>query len=151
MLVAAFGCKSLTEVRFPVSPSALDYVQFVTHVPDTSGRAHTVRIELRGSGYLEYRAGTSERVRTGFWESPSAVSWEDLDERHVALSPADTLRILQRVVDAGLFDRGGSRDISVTRRPLFVQASIGREKQIRVTDEEVFYNIFRDLLRKFQF
>ncbi len=144
----AGGCATFTRVRFEVDPSGLDYVQFVQHNRMADGRLYTVKLELQGSGLLTYQAGTSERARSGLWQSPDDPTWQDLRTDRKVL-PAETTRdALQRIVDAGAFDRDRDLNPDGLEHPLFVQARIGSERRIFVTGESSFTAIYNALLQQ---
>lgn len=139
------GCRSFTEVRFDVTPSALDYVQLVRHRPLADGRMHTVKAELQGSGYLALHSGMGGRVRSGFWDDdPDAAP---VTRDHRVLSGSLTRQLLQRVVDAGAFDHSRPRNPRGLTDPVFVQVNIGGRKNLFVTDEPAFLDLLETLER----
>ncbi len=145
------GCSTLTEVRFTVEPSSLDYAQFRTSRPSRNGGPPTVvRLELAGSGYLEYRSGRSERVRNGFWQESESPDWEDLHTDHVVLTQEETVAIYQRLVDAGIFDRVRQKEPTGRPSSLAVMASIRFKKELILTSDPVYVEIFEELLSKFE-
>jgi hypothetical protein len=146
LIVLAGGCASLTQVRFAVEPSGLDYIQLVQHRTMADGRLYTVKLELQGSGLLTYQAGTSARVRTGFWQPSDGASWNDLHSDRKVLAETVVRAALQRVVDAGAFDRGRDLNPDGLTQPILIQVRIGSEKRIFFTEEPAFLALFKDLL-----
>ncbi len=140
------GCAGLMQVRFPVSPSGLDYVNFVQHRAMADGRLYTVKLELQGGGLLTYQAGTSQRVRDGFWQPSDDATWNDLRTDQKMLPEAFVQQTMQRIVDAGTFDRGRDVNPDGLAHPLFIQARIGREKRIFLTEEPAFVSIYDGLV-----
>jgi len=145
------GCASLTQDRFTVEPSSLDYVQFRSTRPSPGGGAPSViKLELAGSGYLEYLSGTSERVRDGFWQESGEPNWQDLRKDHLVLTQEETVAIYQRLVDAGVFDNVRKRDADAADARLAILASIRFRKKLVLTDDPVYLAIFDELLSRFE-
>jgi hypothetical protein len=150
-LTTLTGCTSLTQVRFTVEPSSLDYAQFRASRPSTKGEAPTViKLELAGSGYLEYRSGRSERVRDGFWQESESPDWQDLRKDHLVLTQDETVAIYQRLVDAGIFDTLKREKPSNSPSALAVLLNIRFRKKVILTNDPVYIQIFEELLARFE-
>lgn len=150
-LIVLAACTSLTQVRFTVEQSSLDYALFRTSHPSPNGGPPTViKLELQGSGYLEYRSGKSERVRDGFWQESESPDWQDLHRDRIVLTQEETVAIYQRLVDAGIFDT--TRGDKPTDNPsaLAVMASIRFKKKLILTSDPVYVDIFNELLARFE-
>lgn len=144
------GCASLTQVRFTVDPSALDYVQMRRVLPSKGNeKPIVIRMELAGSGYLDYRSGRSVRVRNNFWQESDAPDWLDLKTDHIVLTHEETRIIYQRLVDAGIFD------LKQKEKPngddLAIMGCIGFEKRILFTKDPIYNALFDELLAKFRY
>ncbi len=150
-LLGLTGCASLSRVRFTVEPSSLDYVQFrCTRPAANSATPVVVRLELAGSGYLEYRSGRSTRVGDNFWQEPNSPTWEDFRADHIVIPQQEAVAIYQRLVDAGVFDLKQKKDDSPGDVTLAVLASIGFEKRLLLTNYPVYLQIFGELLGHFE-
>ncbi len=150
-LTVTAGCSSLTQVRFTVQSSSLDYVQFRSTRPSSSGGAPSVvKLELAGSGYLEYISGRSERVRDAFWQESAAPNWQDIRTDHVVLTQDETVVIYQRLVDAGVFDNVRRQQTDAASAHLAVLASIRFRKKLVLTSDPVYLDIFSELLARFE-
>jgi len=145
-LALVSGCRTLTEVRFAVDPSPLDYLQLVQHQPLGDGQTHSTVLELQGSGYLSVRSGAGERARSGFWADDPAAATVRRDHR--VLAPEVTRQLLQRAVDAGAFDRNRRKAPPQVVSPVFVQVNIGGRKNLFVTGEPAFHELFESLARQ---
>ena len=149
LAIVAVGCRSLREDRFVVRPSSLDYLQIVrTQIPHGAERPETLRLDLTGSGYLQLTAGRSERVRTGFWQESQSQDWGDWRRDYVVLSPARTLAYFQAFVNAGVFDRPPRRPPQ-QEPDLAVLMAIGNRKNLILTSEPVYHQLFAELLAEF--
>ncbi len=147
-LALVSGCRMLTEVRFAVDPSPLDYLQLVQHRPLADGQTHTTVLELQGSGYLAVRSGAGERARSGFWTDDPLAGAVRRDHR--VLSREQTRQLLQQAVDTGAFDRDRPKTPPLVESPLFVQVNIGGRKNLFVTGEPAFRELFESLARQLE-
>lgn len=148
-LIALAGCASLSQVRFAVKPSALDYVQLRRiQGTNTDTPPRVIRLELTGSGYLDYKSGRSVRVRDNFWQESNSENWRDLKSDHIVLSAEETLAFYQRFVDAGLFDQRTTEQQDSDAAALTIMGCIGFEKKIIFTKAPVYNEIFDELLEK---
>lgn len=144
------GCASLTQVRFTVDPSALDYVQLRRVLrPIGNEKSIVIRLELAGSGYLDYRSGRSVRVRDNFWQESNAPDWQDLQTDHLVLTQEETRIVYQRFVDAGLFDH--NQKPPPDGYNLAIMGCIGFEKRVLFTNDPVYSALFEELLAKFRY
>ena len=151
VLTIQAGCTSLTQVRFTVEPSSLDYAQFRASRPTPNGgNPVVVRLELAGSGYLEYRSGRSARVRDGFWQESESPDWQDLRTDHVILRQEETVAIYQRLVDAGIFDNRRGDKPGNAPSTLAVLASIRFRKQLILTSDPIYVQLFEELIGMFE-
>ena len=142
----------MTEVRFTVDPSALDYVQLRRILPqEGNARPVVIRLELTGSGYLDYRSGRSVRVRDNFWQEEQSPDWQNLKTDHVVLSTEETQAFYQRFVDAGLFDYRNSKKQVNSARAITVFGCVGFKKKYILTDAPIYTELFDDLLEKFSY
>jgi hypothetical protein len=148
-LLLCVGCASLQQDRFVVKPSALDYLQIVrTHSVQGNDRPVTMRLDLDGSGYLQMTAGRSERVRTGFWQEASSAEWQDLRRDYVVLSPEKTRAYFQAFVDAGAYDKPPENK-NKQEPELAILIAIGSKKNLRLTSDPAFLQLYHQLLREF--
>lgn len=132
-----------------VNPSALDYLQIVrSFVPEGSDTPITIRLDLAGSGHLQRTAGRSERVRNRFWQEAQNADWEDWRQDYVVLSPADTLAFFQAFVNAGFFDRPLHKKHD-ENPDLAILIAIRKRKNLLLTSDPVYHQVFADLLRRF--
>ena len=146
---AVLGCATTREDRFVVRASSLDYIQIVrTHLPHGAEQSHTMRLDLTGSGYLQLTAGTSERVRTGFWQESASPSWGDWRRDYVVLSPARTLAYFQAFVNAGVFDKTPRRQPEEDA-DIVILAAVGNRKNAILTSAPVYHQLFTELLSEF--
>ena len=147
------GCVSfetLNQKRFTVDSSPLDWVQFSRTIHGKGNVAPTtIRLQLDGSGYLEYRSGRSPRVKTDFWQKTDANNWQDIQTDHIVLSREETVKFYQRLVDAGIYDRVKLTKEEKAAASLAILARIGFEKKLTLTNDPVFIKIFDDLLANF--
>jgi hypothetical protein len=147
------GCATLDKLnqkRFTVEHSSLDWVQFSRTVNGKDDKNPvTVRLQLDGSGYLELRTGRSTRVKDDFWQQSATDNWQDIRTDRVVLSQDETVKIYQRLVDAGVYDRTKQRKEERAKATLAILARIDFEKKLVVTNDPVFIKIFDDLLAKF--
>lgn len=147
------GCVSfetLSQKRFTVESSALDYVQFSRTIDNKSKEtSRTIWIQLNGSGYLECRIGKSSRVKTDFWQNTESDNWQDLQTDHIVLSREETLKYYQRLVDAGVYDKVKQTKEEKASTSLAIFAKISFEKKLTLTSDPVFIKIFDELLNKF--
>jgi len=146
------GCATLDKLnqkRFTVESSSLDWVQFSRTVKVKKGNPVTIRLQLDGSGYLEYREGRSGRVRDDFWQQSDDADWRDIKTDRVVLSRKDTVKIYQRLVDAGIYDRKKQTEEEKAAATLAILARIDFEKKLVLTSDPVFIKIFDDLLANF--
>jgi len=144
------GCQTLQQDRFDVQPSSLDYVQLVrTHLPPGDAQPETLRLELSGTGYLQFDAGRSERVRTGFWKDFDSPDWDDWRRDYVVLPSGKTEQYFQAFVDAGAFDQ--AEQPTTTEEPeLAILIVVGNRKSLVLTDAPAYRKIFTDLLAEFE-
>jgi hypothetical protein len=148
--VLVSGCAALTQVRFTVDPSALDYVQLRRVLPPIGNeKSIVIRLELAGSGYLDYRSGRSVRVRDNFWQESNAPDWQDLQTDHLVLTQEETRIVYQRFVDAGLFDH--NQKPPPDGYNLAIMGCIGFEKRALFTNDPVYSVLFEELLAKFRY
>ncbi|MFU8780040.1 MAG: hypothetical protein ACNA71_03335 [Kiritimatiellia bacterium] len=132
-----------------VNPSALDYLQILrTHIPNDDQRPETLRLELTGSGHLQLTAGRSERVRTGFWQEPNSPDWGDRRVDAVFLPATKTLAYFQAFVNAGALNKP-LRGNTEQEPELAILIVIGNRKNLLLTADPVFRELFRELLREF--
>jgi len=147
------GCtsfKTLNQKRFTVDLSSLDWVQFSRTINGKGDVAPvTVRLQLAGSGYLEYKSGRSTKVTTDFWQDTSASNWHDIHTDYIVLSKEETLKYYQRLVDAGVYDRIKQTKNETEGANLAILARIEFEKKLILTGDPVFIKIFDELLAKF--
>ena len=146
------GCTtfdSMNQKRFTVESSSLDWVQFSRTVKIKGEDPVTVRMQLDGSGYLEYREGRSVRVKNDFWQQSTDTNLTDIKTDRVVLSQDETVKIYQRLVDAGIYDRIKQTKDQKAEATLAILARIDFEKKLVVTNDPVFIKIFEDLLEKF--
>ena len=149
--LAVAGCTALNQVRFTVKPSSLDYAQFRrTRVSPVNGHVETLRLDLSGSGFLELTSGRSERVSSGFWRESDSPTWQDLRKDHVMLTETEATAILQRLVDAGMFDRKRDPRKDPPPHDLAILAAIRFEKRLVLTADPAFHRIFDALLERFR-
>jgi len=145
------GCAMLTEDRFVVKPSALDYAQFRTSRPSpVDGKPEVIRLDLSGIGYLEMTRGRSERIGDGFWKPSENPDWQDLQRSHVMLDEADTVAVFQKLVNAGHFDRGPTGKRHPPPHDLAVLLAIGFKKGVVLTSRADYVDLFNDLLERVQ-
>lgn len=146
ILVNAYGCTALNEVRFTVEPSSLDYAQFrISRTSAANGQPETVRIDLSGSGYLEMTTGRSERVTDSFWRQSEDPAWQDLQKTYVMLPAAQTRDIFQRMVDMGIFDRKQPEEITPPPHDLAVLVAVGFKKRLILTRRKDYHQLFDEL------
>jgi len=147
------GCASLetlSQKRFTVESSSLDWVQFSRTIQGNDKEVpRTIRLQLDGSGYLEYRSGKSSRVKNDFWQESNSDHWQDMHTDHLVLSKSDTLKYYQRLVDAGIYDRVRLSKEEKAIASLAILARIDFEKKLTLTSDPVLIKIFDDLLAKF--
>jgi len=152
-LVTLCGCATLDKLstkRFTVEHSSLDWVQFSRTIKGNDEKNPvTVRLQLDGSGYLEFRSGRSSRVKDDFWQQSPTDNWQDIRTDRVVLSQDETVKIYQRLVDAGVYDRIKQTKEEKAEATLAILARIDFEKKLVVTNDPVFIKIFEDLLAKF--
>lgn len=150
-LALASGCASMSQRRFTVDSSALDYVQFRQAIVTRDSKAPFVKsLELSGSGYLEYSRGRSERVRNDFWQESSSPNLDDLRTDFIVLTQEETVAIYQRLVDAGIFDGYQREKASTNATKLLVLARIHFEKKAISTTKPIYLEIFNELIAKFR-
>jgi len=129
-------------------------VVMVRHAPST-GRAdalpmHT-RLELSGAGHLKYMRGRSRRVHDGFWkERGDERHWGDLHTDQVVLPEERVRGILQALVDAGIFERRKRRVEDVGIEYLLITARIDDRRNVLITDEPAFLDVYRRLAAPFE-
>ncbi len=147
------GCasfESLSQKRFTVESSSLDWVQFSRTIQgDDKVEPKTIRLQLDGSGYLEYKSGKSSRVKNDFWQESEADNWQDLQTDHIVLSQEETVKYYQRLVDAGIYDRVKQTKEEKAVASLAILARIDFEKKLTLTSDPVLIKIFDELLAKF--
>ena len=103
-LLAVAGCASLFPPAPPVtvSDSQLNWLTIryrplaVEHPP--------CRIEIVGAGYLHFVQGESPLVADDFAVDTEHLQWNNLAQEKLGMTPAETRRLLQQFVDAGLLD-----------------------------------------------
>ena len=150
-LALASGCAALSQLRFTVDASALDYVQFRQAIVTSDSEAPYVKsLELSGSGYLEYTRGRSERVRNDFWQESSSPDLDDLRTDFIVLTQEETVAIYQRLVDAGFFDGYQREKASTNTTKLLILARIHFEKKVISTTKPIYLEIFNELIAKFR-
>lgn len=149
------GCKSSAFYRpphFRASPSSLDYAEFLyTAAPDPRKETRSVRVLLSGSGYLQYSAGRSRRVHNEFWDERDGLAWEDMDTDQVVLTPDDTRKAFQLLVDSGFFDTADmpARSPHPGSPRIMAAAKVNGRKRVVSTDDPRLVNIIRNLLAQF--
>jgi hypothetical protein len=151
-LILMCGCTTLDNMnkkRFTVESSSLDWVQFSRTVKVKDEDPVTVRLQLDGSGYLEYREGRSGRVKDDFWQQSNDDNWRDIKTDRIVLSRDDTVKIYQRLVDAGIYDRIKQTKEQKAKATLAILARIDFEKKLVLTSDPVFIKIFDELLSNF--
>jgi len=150
-LALVSGCASLSQRRFTVDSSALDYVNFRQAIVTSESEAPFVKsLELSGSGYLEYTRGRSERVRDDFWQESASPNVDDLRADFIVLTQEETVAIYQRLVDAGIFDGYKRSKASTNTTKLLISARIHFEKKVISTTKPIYLEIFNELIAKFR-
>ncbi len=137
--------------REPVAISNLDWVEirFLPHPSDPLFDS-VCRLSLYGSGEIEFRTGRSPRVEDAFSTAVDDPDWNDLrtDRQHVGQERMQAL--YQELVDAGLFPRRGAGPPPRRSVPLVrVNARIGRERVLRLTDDRRIVALVERILASF--
>ncbi len=103
-LLAAAGCASLFPPKPPVevSDSQLNWLA-IRYRPIGADRP-PCRIEIVGAGYLHFVQGESPLVADDFAVDTEHLQWNNLAQEKLGMTPAETRRLLQQFVDAGLLD-----------------------------------------------
>ena len=103
-LLAAAGCASLFPPKPPVevSDSQLNWL-LIRYRPIGANRP-PCRIEIVGAGYLHFVQGESPLVADDFAVDTEHLQWNNLAQEKLGMTPAETRRLLQQFVDAGLLD-----------------------------------------------
>lgn len=159
-LAGLCGCASLgggtgwfpAAKTFPVDISNLDWVE-VTYVPRPGDPVfeRPCRLSLMGSGEVEFRAGRSPQVWDTFSQKIDDPHWNDLFVDRAHLEPAGMQPLYQELVDAGLFPSRWSMERDTQSPPFIkVNASIGRERAIRFTDDRRLVAIVERVLSRFE-
>ncbi len=150
LLCGCVSFETLNQKRFTVDLSPLDWVQFSRTIHGKENVAPvTIRLQLAGSGHLEYRSGRSTRVKTDFWQKTDSANWQDIQIDYIVLSRQETERIYQRLVDAGVYDKVKLSKEETAAASLAILARIGFEKKLTLTSDPVLIKIFDELLAKF--
>jgi hypothetical protein len=150
-LLAGAGCA--THVRFAVDPSPLDFIQVLYVAKTANGSAaQPIRIDLEGSGYLRMLSGQSTRVMDPYWKNQSAEDWSDLRTEQVVLSREETARMLQRLVNAGFFDRQFRPEAAPPKGlpRATIAAKVAKERNIQVTVDPKLLDLVQDILSRVQ-
>ncbi len=105
-IVVLTGCiwhSGVNETHFQVESSGLNWVDIRQY--ETTGMKRRIRLRIDGNGMVSLREGTSALVSNSFAANNKQENWEDIREKRVTLSEADTKLIFQSLVDTGLFER----------------------------------------------
>jgi hypothetical protein len=155
-MLGAAACQSLS-MRPPhwrVDVSALDYVQFY-YSPDPLAEkgqfGNVIYVELQGSGYLTYRAGTSPRVSDEFWQDRQSAHWDEMSHDTIMISQQAAQAVFQRLVDIGYFEEETFRfrKQEPPKDGIFVLASITNRKKADYTGDPRVRDLLRALLQQF--
>lgn len=150
-LLAGAGCA--THVRFAVDPSPLDSIQILYIAKTADGSAaHPIRLDLEGSGYLRLLSGQSSRVMDPYWKNQAAENWSDLQTEQTVMSREETARFLQRLVNAGFFDRQFSPEdrppVGLPRAT--IAARVAKRRNVQVTCDPQLLELVQDLFSRIQ-
>lgn len=152
---AGLGCQSvfLKPPHWTVTLSPLDYVQFMTGTDNgLNVGVRMLRVELLGSGYLSYWAGSSPRVADDFWTERQTDQWDEYRQDSLAVSPTYTLGCFQHLVDTGFFEdepyRLKAKTVPATNAVFVVASLNGRKKAAMSTDPQIQI-ILQELLKQF--
>ncbi len=151
------GCSSWSgvpdAVQFDVSISNLDWVEIAyLPAPGESLFRQPCRLSLMGSGEIEFRTGRSPRLWDAFSNAVEDPHWNDLyeDRRHIGQERMQAL--YQQLVDAGLFPRYSRHLMTLdgSGPGIRINAQIGRERTIRLTDDPRIVRVVEQTLRLFE-
>ncbi len=156
-LACGGGCASWSgrpeTLRFEVSISNLDWVE-IAYLPAPGDPLfqQPCRLSLMGSGEIEFRTGRSPRLWDSFSDAVEDPDWNDLyeDRRHVGQDRMQEL--YQQFVDAGLFPRYTRHLIALdgSGPGIRINAQIGRERVLRLTDDPRIVRVVERMLRLFE-
>jgi hypothetical protein len=151
--VLATGCSSTggrNAPRFEVDLGFQDYASLTYFELSESASEENPRlrrIELSGSGHLQYAMGRSSRVSEGFWAQSDEKYWRDLYTDQVVIGGGETRAFLQALVNAGVFERKlqGRHVEKPGNDYVFVHARINGRDGVLMSDAPAFLKIYKDL------
>ncbi len=155
LTLLAVGCQTLFQkpTQWTVTPSALDYIEFVAPLSDAPGAPDgaMVQLMLMGNGYLSMRTGTSPRVTSGFWSEPKDDRWDQVAVDSLTVPPAFVLGCFQHLVDLGYYDDRAmtGNDASPDTPGVAVAAMINGRKKVRIIRDSRMREMVQEILRQF--
>lgn len=151
--LAACQSRFFPPPRWTVALSPLDSVEILYSATD-AGNTNGVQmsqITVLGTGYVNYRAGSSPRVATDFWGERTGAQWDQYRTDTVTMPGPYIQACFQHLVDLGFFDDNVFEDEDREERPhgVLVVATINGRKKARYTHDERVFDMVRELLRQF--
>lgn len=143
--IAALLVAGCVTAPIKVGESHLNWV-IVTYRPV---KGDPCRINLVGTGYIDYIEGASPLVADDFSTDVSNARWQDKYQERLGLQPSEVRTWIQRLVDAGLGQKLGKipKERQGTTDVVFVRGNIDFKKMACVTDDEKMVAVVRSLIR----
>ncbi len=145
ILAAAALIAGCATTPIEVNDSQLNWLN-IKFQPAATG-AKPCRINLVGSGSIEFMEGLSPRVANSFSQDTEHEHWQDIYQEKLGVPPDIIRGWMQMFVDAGIMDRSKSRirEKDAKRDRAVFHASINREVVVCITDDDELLGLVRRL------